>query len=184
MTGYKTISMPLPRSGIVFILVLLILSLSACGFHLRGSQVLAPGLKDFYIQDAPVHSEFARLLAQRLRELGADIVTAAQADAVVRVFAERSSERQLSVGDAGRVQEFELTYRLSVALVDPQGQELLPRRELVLKRDLRFHESQVMVKSSETQLLLTEMAQDAVSQFLRQLRVLSNKGSRSATAGE
>ena len=92
-----------------------------------------------------------------------------QAKAILSVSAEDRSKTILSFDTSGRVREFQLRYRLSFRVSDPQGRDYLPQSEIRLTRDISFNDAQVLAKETEELLLYRDMQSDMVQQILRRL---------------
>ncbi len=142
--------------------------LSACGFQLRGSTALPfETLMVTGADNTPFAIDLRRgLRASRRVEL---VDEPARAQAVLQVTGLSQERRILSLSAAGRVQEYQLIYRVSFRVHDGRGQELLPLNDIVLRRDITYNDSQVLAKEQEEILLVRDMQNDAVQQVLRRL---------------
>jgi LPS-assembly lipoprotein len=152
------------------LLLILVLMLGACGFHLRGSAQLP--FDTIYVQGGG--NQLGPDLQRYLR-YGTSVKvvqTQNEAQAVLHILGEGREKRILSLTGGGRVGEFELYYRLSFRLHDGKGAELMPAQQLELKRVLSFSDAQVLAKEQEEALLYREMQNDAVQQIIRRLSVL------------
>ncbi|RSZ59461.1 hypothetical protein HF313_31105 [Massilia atriviolacea] len=151
--------------------LVLLASLSACGFQLRGAngQFKMP-FNSIYLS-FPETSALGTELRRNLR--GGDdvrvVADAAQAETLFDVLSETRGKQILSLNAQGRVREYLLTYTLVFRLRDNKGAELLPATEISLKRSITFDESQVLGKESEEVLLYRDMQTDLVQQILRRL---------------
>ncbi len=158
----------LPRAVVIAVLML---TLTACGFQLRGSngQYNMP-FKSIFL-GFPESSALGTELRRNLR--GGDAVTvvtdAAKAEALFDVLGESRGKQILSLNSQGRVREYLLTYTLVFKLRDAKGAELLGPTEITLKRPITFNENQVLGKESEETLLYRDMQTDLVQQIMRRL---------------
>ena len=155
--------------------LLLLLSLTACGFHLRGSVQLPPELATMSVQDARPATDIAPALRNALKSAGTQI--SESAPMVLQLMAEQYGKRVLSVDSAGRAQEYGLSYtvRFSLKSVDTDGKNesvWLPEQTVTQTRDLRFDAAAVLGTESEEAKLKAEMRQDAVLQILRRLQAV------------
>ena len=141
-----------------------------CGFHLRGTADLPPSLSAVYIEQ-----QQAPLIAEALKRAFVDrqlppVAEKPQAQLVVDLRNERYNRRVLSVGTAGKVQEFELNYDVDLALLNAKGAALADKQTLSLRRELRYDSNEVLAKSSEEEQLKKEMLEDAARQIIRRLQ--------------
>ncbi|HLY96494.1 MAG TPA: LPS assembly lipoprotein LptE, partial [Sideroxyarcus sp.] len=75
----------------------------------------------------------------------------------------------LSLSGSGRVQEYQLIYRVSLRAYDNKQIDWLPAEEIMLSRILTYDESQVLAKEQEEANLYKDMRADAVAQAMRRL---------------
>ena len=111
------------------LLLLALLFLTACGFHLRG-QANMP-FKTLYLN---AENPGTLLVADLRRSLEANKVqlvnSAEQADVVLNIVSEIADKQILSLGSGGRVNEFRLIYRVSLRAYDLKQQDWIPAKEI------------------------------------------------------
>jgi len=158
-------------NGFAVCALLSTLLLSACGFHLRGSEQAAlPPTAVVGDAAMPLQVEIRR----QLRAGGTEVTeTAVSAQWAVRLLREESDRRVLSVGSTGKVEEYELYYAATVAFEDPQGKPLGPPQTVSQTRSYGFSESAVLGKDAEQETLMRDMRRDVANQILRRLRALT-----------
>ena len=153
------------------VLVLVLASLSACGFALRGSGgTYNMPFKSIYL-GFPDTSSLGTELRRNLRGGDrVDVVTdISKAQARFEVVSENRSKSILSLNAQGRVREYLLNYTLVFRVLDSKGDELVEATEISLKRPLTFNETQVLAKESEEAMLYRDMQADLVQQIMRRL---------------
>jgi len=153
--------------------LLLLLSLTACGFHLRGSVELPPALATMAVQDAKPATDIAPELRNALKNSGTQV--SETASMVLALKAEQYGKRVLSVDSSGRAQEYGLSYTVRFLLkgVGTESERetvWLAEQTVTQTRDLRFDATAVLGAASEEAQLREEMRRDAVSQILRRLQ--------------
>ena len=141
--------------------------LAGCGFHLRGQAQLP--FETLHIPGAsPLVVELKRNLAAASKTRLVD--SPAQAQAVLGFTEETRDKVILSFNAAGRVQEYQLRYRVGFRVSDPKsGQVYLPTKEILLTRDVTYSDAQVLAKETEETLLYRDMQSDMVQQILRRM---------------
>ncbi|PHV49432.1 hypothetical protein CSQ91_18685 [Janthinobacterium sp. BJB301] len=151
--------------------------LSACGFHLRGSNgsFMLP-FATMYI-GLPDTSPLAIGLKRYIRAIGSTEVvnTKDGADAVLEVLNDPERNRTktiLSLNPNGRVQEYQLGYSINFRVVDKAGNQLLAPTTISLVRPITFDESQVLAKETEEAALYRDMRNDLVQQIMRRLAAI------------
>lgn len=149
----------------------LLLALSACGFHLRGSQVqdMALTFKSLYVK-SPAETPFVTDLRTALAANKVTVKSApSDAELVLEVVSEQTHKNILSLSGSGRVQEYQLIYRVSLRAYDNQRIDWLPSKEIMLTRILAYDDAQILAKEQEESQLYRDMRNDAVGQTIRRL---------------
>lgn len=153
------------------IALVIVLSLSACGFHLRGSVALPHGMEVTYVQDMQPASRIALPLRQTLISNGARVAeTAEDASALVRIVSERFDRRLLSTGRTSKEKDYELLYAITFAARARNESWAVDAQEIRVTREMKFDEEQVLAKNAEQEQLQTVMVQDAARQILLRLQ--------------
>ncbi|MGK5022310.1 LPS assembly lipoprotein LptE [Janthinobacterium sp. LB2P10] len=177
MTTSSSVSLFGGRAWRAMLAIALTVLLSACGFHLRGSNgsFMLP-FATMYI-GLPETSPLAIGLKRYIRAIGSTQVvdTKDGADAVLEVLSDPESNRTksiLSLNRSGRVQEYQLGYSINFRVVDKAGNQLLAPTTINLVRPITFDESQVLAKETEEAALYRDMRNDLVQQIMRRLAAI------------
>ena len=149
--------------------LLLILSVTACGYHLRGSRQAVVALPPVHVGGDRSLSLYP-VLRQALQDAGATLVDAGQARLVVLLRGERSDRRVLSVGGNARVEEYELIYTATFEVLDGTGRVLLPLQTLRKERGIRFRKEAVNAIDSEVRQVQDDLRAAAVREILQRLQ--------------
>jgi LPS-assembly lipoprotein len=142
------------------------LTLSACGFQLRGQQDFPFKRLAIVGAPAPVAARITRLV-----EGGSDSVVVSSptnADAVLHVSEGRGLST-LTLNSLGVVEEYQVNYTLTYTLLGADGRILLRPSAIALNRAMTYSDQYSQAKVSEADLLWTDMQNDAVDQLLRRL---------------
>ncbi len=153
------------------LLLAVTLSLAACGFHLRGSNLkgIEFAFKSLYLK-APGETPFVADLRRALYVNKVALTsTSDQSELILEVVSEQTSKQILSLSGSGRVQEYQLIYRVSLRVYDGKQVDWLPAEEIVLTRILAYDDAQVLAKEQEEAMLYRDMRSDAVAQAVRRL---------------
>ncbi len=156
-------------------LLLVVLLLSGCGFHLRGAVVLPQSMNNTLIVGAS-GSELYYEIENALRNAGGEVAQNMDATtSVLTIHGQGINRKVLSVDSQGRDAEYELELRLIFSLRDPQGQLLADRETIRVNRDFSFDPDNVLAKSEEEASLRSEMLRQGVEQMMRRLQALSRQ---------
>ncbi len=147
------------------------LTVSACGFQLRGAPTLA--FESLFVNVAET-SALGNELKRNLGALGSvriisDPALLNSAQAVLDILSELREKTVVGVNASGQVREFQLRVRIRFRLRTPQGKELIPDTEMLQQRDISFNESAVLAKEAEEGLMYRDMQSDIVQQLMRRL---------------
>lgn len=151
-----------------FIAILLLATLSACGFHLRGPQPLP--FATIYLE-MNQYSDLAAAIKRQIATSGSTKVVSKIEDAQVRMVVVRDTKEKhiLSLSSTGTVREYELRQRFAFRVLDKQGKEVTPLNEIFIFRTVSFATGQELAKEQEEALLYRDMEGDLVQQLLRRL---------------
>jgi len=150
------------------LLLLTVLLLTACGFHLRGQAGMP--FSTLYLQASNPGSQLIIDLQRNLEANHVTLVNSAEsADVVLDIVSEISDKQILSLGGSGRVNEFNLRYRVSLRAYDLKQQDWIPADEITLRRDYSYDDTRILAKEAEENLLIQNMRSDMVQQIVRRL---------------
>lgn len=142
--------------------------LAGCGFHLRGQAGMP--FTTLYLDTPNPNSPFSKELRRNLEANNVKLLnTAEQADVVLNIISEIPDKQILSLAGSGRVNEFQLFYRVSLRAYDLKQQNWLPAEEIVMHRDYSYDDTKVLAKEAEETLLYQSMRSDMVRQIVHRL---------------
>ncbi len=154
------------RAARLALLVLCCALLAACGFQLRGTADLP--FETLYVPaTGGIGLDIKRNIRAGTRTRVVDDPRSAQA---VLEFTQEAREKIiLSLNAAGRVNEFELRYRVGFRVHDGKGAEFLPASTVQLSRAITYDDSVILAKEAEEQQLYRDMQFDMVQLVMRRL---------------
>jgi LPS-assembly lipoprotein len=147
-------------------------TLTACGFEMRGTADLA--FKTLYIQGSNL--SIKKDLIRSLKVNGVTVVEDAEkAELLLDLMGERRRQVILSLSGGGLVREFELVYNVDFRLRSP-GQENWGQVQTIEgRRDYSFDDTDTLAKQFEQERLFEDMRNDAVREMMRLLVVQKPK---------
>lgn len=151
------------------------LTLSGCGFRLRGPQAL--DFATLYI-NTPPETELGAQLRRLVATSGTTrvIEDAGNAEARLQILGNSRGREILSLTGAGKVREYQLVQTLRFQLLDKSGTPLIAPTSLSARREYTFDDSQVLGKEQEEALLYRDMQNDLVQQMMRRLAAAKRAG--------
>ena len=149
-------------------LMLLGLTLSGCGFKLKGSYQLPEQLHHLVLTSPDEYGQLTQLLKSRLKRYQVEIASPGNTKLPVLSLGKDKLERgTLSLFSTGQVAEYELIYSVNYQLGQPGDEPQSFKVEI--RRDYLDDPQTAQAKSREMALLLKEMRIQAADQIVRQL---------------
>jgi len=177
MTNMASRSRLFQRARLCGVVLAVSLTVSACGFHLRGDggHYTLP-FPTMYV-GLPESSPLAIDLKRNINANGSTTVvkTAKEAEGIVEVLSnpeQTKSKTILSLNNNGRVRQYLLSYSIVFRVLDKQGAVLLPPTSIALSRPIDFNETQLLAKEQEEALLYKDMQTDLVQQMMRRIAAI------------
>lgn len=154
--------------------LVLVLSLSACGFQLRDALTLPADMDPVKVVSKSRYSPLADRLEQSLTRAGATPATSAVRNpAVLQIKAERWGDTPLSVDSRGRAQEFSLRYAVVFEMRNGDGTVLVPQQNIELSRDYISVPTNSIGTEGEREILVREMQREMAAAILRRVDAAS-----------
>ena len=152
--------------------MLVLATLTGCGFHLQGALQVPEAMQRTFIQTTDRHSPFYRELRARLQANDVQLVdTADKATATLSVLLDDTGQRVLSVSARNVPTEYEVYYTVRYTL-EYSETNLMDPATLTLTRDYTYDSTLVLGKAREEELLREAIAKDLVRIVMKQLATL------------
>jgi LPS-assembly lipoprotein len=151
-----------------FLCAVLLGAISACGFHLQGSEPLPAAFHTTRVIAVDRYTDFHRALIESLEASGASVVGAEDARAVIEVLEDLPTQRVLSVSASNTPTEYEVYYVIRYhVLLD--GREVIAPSRLELSRDYSFDTSAILAKEQEQATIRLALARELSGLVMRRL---------------
>jgi LPS-assembly lipoprotein len=166
---------PASRRGEFFvtrptIAAVLLLALTACGFHPRTHTVLPIRLGPTRVVVPDTFSPLGEELALALDRAGVPAADAAATNVtVLRITREAWDTRPVAVDQFARAREYEIRYAVAFQLEGPDGKPLLPLQKLEQTREYAFDANASAGSPAEQELIRRELRRDMEAAILRRI---------------
>lgn len=167
------------RSKLAVLLVSAGLVLSACGFHLRGDG--GTSFRHGILVDGPgtQGNAIANAFGTALTDAGGRVASnLATANAVLYLHRAQYLRQSITLSRTGRSTGFDLIYRISYEIRDPQGKVLQPRKELESKREYFNDQTLPLAQLSEEAQIREELEKETAQILLRRVALALKRGAK------
>ncbi|OOS00270.1 hypothetical protein B0187_01930 [Haemophilus paracuniculus] len=144
--------------------LLLILFLTACGWHFKNGEQLPPELRTLSFESADQYSEMSRILRNQLLLNDVKIVDRQAGVAKLRLVGTSSESRVVSVFKQAREAEKSLALHVQ-AIVDMPNKGAYPL-EVSVYRSFFDDSRAALAKSAEREMIMKDMYQQAAQQLI------------------
>jgi len=152
--------------------IALLLTLSACGWQLRGSGGEATVAR-LHLNSSTPNSVFTRALERYLQGSGTELVdSAGKAEYSLRIIKEKSKRRTATVSASARISERLLEEQVEYLVTRSDGTVAIERSTASVERIYEYNEDNVLATEDEARLLKNEMYNDLARQIANRLRHL------------
>jgi LPS-assembly lipoprotein len=157
------------------LIAILLLTTTACGWHLRGTAGNTVSFKRIHISAANLHSDLVRQLQRQLEASDVEVVESTT-DAMYSlvIVKENSKRRTATVSASARVSERSLTEWAEFLVLNRQGGSVIPLTKVMVERVFEYDENNVLATNDEAQMLKREMRSELARQIYNRLRQLKN----------
>ena len=155
-------------------IVTLILSLSACGFQLRGSSSNFAINADSIFVSSQSAGQIGEAVRSQLQYQGISTPESnAAAEYILSLKNELREKNILTVSSTtGKVQEYELNYSVLMTVSDPNGNIISDEQRIAASRDLFFDENAVLALGEEERIIYEELQEQIAGTVLRRLQAV------------
>ncbi|RDS84765.1 hypothetical protein DWU98_02035 [Dyella monticola] len=160
--------------------LLSVLALAACGFHLRGSAALPQGMQRVHLTVGG-GGDFQRKLARAL--LASNVTLEDKSGpgiAELHVPAQNFTVQMLTVNGAAQVTEFAVRFHVVFTATDPSGKLIAPSQSIDLQREYSYDASQPVGTQSQMEQIQGSLIDDAIQAVLFRLQAIAKNGEKAA----
>jgi LPS-assembly lipoprotein len=151
------------------LILFLCAGLAACGFHLRGAADIP--FESVFIQGNTLI--ISKNLKKALTTNGVKVLDSAEnAELLLETVGEESEKRILSLSGKGKVNEFELYYRVHYRTRRSTDALWDQVQTVEARRDYSYDDSNLLAKQGEEKRLNEDMQRDVLNSLLRRLSTL------------
>ena len=157
-------------------LLLSLACLASCDFHLRGAQLESLKQSPVYLNSQGA-AQVAAEVRKQLLIAGIPLApTPDAADYVITLSNETFDRSILSISpQTGKVEEYQLSYQVTMSVTGPGGQHLLVSEPITAERDYAFDEAAALGKFEEDATLRQDISTYAATAVMRRLEAITRQ---------
>lgn len=171
----------LSRSLRIALVLSAVALVSACGFHLRQTAALPPGMKKIHLTVAS-GGGLERQLSRALSNSNAEIVDHASVDAADLVISSNTFRTDsLTVSGTARVTEYAVRYHVDFYAKAGDGTLIIPPQSVDMSREFSYDATNTIGTASQTEELQRSLIGDMVQSILFRLQAAGAHPAAAAT---
>lgn len=150
--------------------LILAVSLTACGFHPRGTVQVAPELQRVYLKTQSPYSDLTHNIRQYLKTSGVYLADSPyDATTVLEILSEDTQQQLLGVSGSQQTRQYNLTLIVKFQLTKPNGVVLLAPESLSETRTLPINSNEILSGSNQADALYQQMRRAIVFDIMNRL---------------
>lgn len=150
--------------------LLLVLLLTACGFHLRGIADIPEWLNNVAIINDADDKQLAVLLEAQLEGYKIEVNKDPDQAKYWLILLDSAIKQQIiSIGASTNPRQYQLILTVRFELKARNGQVIKPTKQILITRQLTVNNDRILGSNEEESILINEMRQDAVIQIINRL---------------
>ena len=165
----------------VSLLLMSVLSLAACGFHLRQNVALPPNMRRVHVTTPNYNLQ--RGLERAFAASGITVEDHKGADiAELSIPVAQFTTDTLSVNGAARVTEYTVRYQVQFDVHDGTGQPLVPHQRVDMQRDFSYDATNTIGTQAQVDAIQGSLNDDMVQAILFRLQAAGRHPGQTAAA--
>ena len=151
-------------------LLMLVICLNGCGFHLRGMVNTPMWLNNVAIIVQQAHRDLASLLRDQLKASNIQVnPDPTLANYWLIIESDIIEQHISSISSSTTPRQYQLIYTVRFQLQHANGQEILPSNQITVTRQITSNSDRILGSNDEEELVKSEMRQDAVIQIINRI---------------
>jgi LPS-assembly lipoprotein len=154
------------------LIAMLGLLLSACGFQPTNVIKLSKVSTPFAVNSQNPYSSLADNIERALSANGVKLARSGESAYAITINSEQSDTNPLSLDQFAQVREYVARYRVVYSLSDSQGNMLIDKQEVELRREYSYDLNTSAGSPAELELLQREMQAEMIQSILRRTNII------------
>ena len=149
----------------------LLMSLSACGFHPRGSYAIPDSVGAVQVTNTDTYSALTDGLQTAVDRANANKTGGNASSAVLKIHSERWSTTPLAIDEQAQVREYVTRYKVDFDLTAADGTVLLEKQQIELSREYTYDINVAVGNPAEQEVIQRELRRDMQAAIIRRMDI-------------
>ena len=150
----------------------LMVSLSACGFHPRGSFAIPDSIGAVQVANADTYSALTDGLQSSIDRANANKTDTGAGVATLKIHSERWSTTPLAIDEFAQVREYITRYNVDFDLTAADGSVLLEKQQIELSREYTYDITVAVGNPAEQEVIQRELRRDMQAAIIRRVEII------------
>ncbi|GAB2191241.1 LPS-assembly lipoprotein LptE [Sessilibacter sp. MAH2] len=157
----------------LILIILFMATLSACGWHLRGSVALPETLQTISLTQQNIDPVLSQTIRRNFEANNIQFATLEYASYALTLSDQKEERRVSAVSSDGLAERISLSISVNFLLQDKEGLTIGKPSVITVSRSYGFDRQNVAGKNAEEQLVKTELRNELAQQILRRYRFVA-----------
>ena len=146
--------------------VIILFTISACGFHLRGQNVVPPGLNCLKLDSIKPYGDFESTLWRSLVRLGINVTRTGQAPVTLHIINTVLYQDVPTIGGSNQAHVYVYYYQVIFEVINANHDVLIPATTVKTSETLFVNAGTVLESTDQLEILKQQMQKEAAHMIL------------------
>ncbi len=156
----------------ILMLGVLIISLSACGFHPRGNFAIPDSIGAVQVTNADTYSALTDGLQSSIDRANANKAGNGAGTATLKIHSESWNTAPLAIDEFAQVREYITRYKVDFDLTAADGSVLLEKQAIELSREYTYDINVAVGNPAEQEVIQRELRRDMQAAIIRRMDIV------------
>lgn len=156
----------------IFILGMVMVGLSACGFHPRGSFPIPGSVGTIKVTNNDTYSALTDGLQSAIDRANTNKATANDSTAILKIHSEKWATTPLAIDEQAQVREYITRYKVDFELTAADGTVLLEQQPIELSREYTYDINVAVGNPAEQEVIQRELRRDMQAAIIRRMDIV------------
>ncbi|MEO6172185.1 MAG: LPS assembly lipoprotein LptE [Arenimonas sp.] len=156
----------------IFILGMVMVGLSACGFHPRGSFPIPDSVGTIKVTNNDTYSALTDGLQSAIDRANANKANANGSTAILKIHSEKWTTTPLAIDELAQVREYITRYKVDFELTAADGSVLLEKQPIELSREYTYDINVAVGNPAEQEVIQRELRRDMQAAIIRRMDIV------------